>query len=106
MSYILGRGDTAIYDGFRDHNNFNVLPHVVSFSYAILAGLIKRFVRYGVDTKQITSDEEVALWAETLEKETIPRRFGRGPGQIMRGPAVLLDEDIFENGESGEASVK
>lgn len=103
MSYILGRGDTAIYDGFRNNDNFNVLPHVLSFSYAILAGLIKRFVRYAVDTKQISTNEEIALWAASLEKESVPRRFGFGPVQVMRGPDILLDEDIFDN-EGSEKS--
>jgi hypothetical protein len=92
MSYILGRGDTAVYDGFYDKNSL-VLPHVVSFSYAILAGLIKRFVRFAVDTGQLSTQDETDLWATCLEKDTVARRFGLGSGQLRRGPIVSLDDD-------------
>jgi hypothetical protein len=92
MSYLLGCGETAVYDGFRPKASFYVLPHVVSFAYAMLAGLIKRFVRFAVDTGQMTAAAEVALWEACLETETVPRRFGFGPGQLMRGPSIPLDE--------------
>lgn len=92
MSYLLGRDDTAIYDGFLGKDNFHVLPHVVSFSYALLAGLVKRFVRFSVDTGQVTKEEETDLWATCLEQETVPRRFGFGPGQLIRGPSIPIDD--------------
>ncbi len=92
MSYILGRGDTAVYDGFYGKDGRLVLPHVVSFSYAILAGLIKRFVRFAVDTEQVSAQDEIDLWATCLEKDTVERRFGVGPGQHRRGPSISLDE--------------
>lgn len=93
MSYILGKGDTALYDGFRGKDRIYVLPHVVSFAYAVLAGLIKRFVRFAVDTGQVTAEEHAALWEMCLEKDTVPRRFGFGPGQLRRGPSISLDDD-------------
>jgi len=93
MSYILGQKDTAVYDGFRGKDNIYVLPHVVSFAYAVLAGLIKRFVRFAVDTGQVSPEEQTELWKTYLEKDTVPRRFGFGPGQLMRGPSIPLDDD-------------
>ncbi|MBP6902659.1 MAG: hypothetical protein KBC73_21385 [Burkholderiaceae bacterium] len=92
MSYLLGRGETAIYDGFKPKASFHVLPHVISFAYAMLAGLIKRFVRFAVDTGQLTAAAEAALWEACLEPETAPRRFGVGPGQLMCGPEMPIDE--------------
>ena len=92
MSYLLGSNDTAIYDGFRPKERMYVLPHVVSFAYAMLAGLVKRFVQFAVDTGQLSAEQEAALWQKCLEAETVPRRFGFGPGQLMRGPEVPLDE--------------
>ena len=35
-----------------------------------------------------SSDERV--WKESLEAETVPRRFGTGPGQIFRGPPMEI----------------
>ena len=92
MSYLLGHNETAIYDGFRPKERMYVLPHVVSFAYAMLAGLIKRFVQFAVDTGQLSKELEVALWERCLEAETVPRRFGYGPGQLMRGPEMPLNE--------------
>ena len=92
MSYLLGSNDSAIYDGFRPKERMYVLPHVVSFAYAMLAGLVKRFVQFAVDTGQLSAEQEAALWEKCLEAETVPRRFGFGPGQLMRGPEVPLDE--------------
>lgn len=92
MSYLLGHDDTAVYDGFRGNERFYVLPHVISFAYAVLAGLVKRFVRFAVDTQHITEQEAINLWESCLEKETVPRRFGSGPGQLMRGPSIPLDD--------------
>ena len=93
-SYILGRNDYLVYDGFRDSDTL-VLPHIISFSYALLAALIKRFIDIAEQTKQIGKETIEGIWAESLEKETVPRRFGTGPGQIMRGPPseITLDED-------------
>jgi len=94
MSYILGRNNVLIYDGFKEPNML-VLPHVISFSYALIGTLIKRFVRIAETTEQITSEEVKRIWKESLEEETVPRRFGIGPGQFMRGPPmeILLDDD-------------
>lgn len=91
MSYLLGHKDTAVYDGFRTNERLYVLPHVISFAYAVLAGLVKRFVRFAIDTQQITVQEGMNLWESCLEKETVARRFGFGPGQLMRGPPIPLD---------------
>lgn len=93
MSYILGRGDTPVYDGLRGKDSLYVLPHVVSFSYAILAGLIKRFARFAVDTGNVSIEEDAELWERCLEKDSAPRRFGFGPGQLVRGPNTPLDND-------------
>lgn len=92
MSYLLGLEGTAVYDGFRANERTYVLPHVVSFAYAMLARLIKRFVRFSLDTGQITKQDEAELWSSCLEADEIPRRFGYGPGQRMRGPPMPLDE--------------
>ena len=92
MSYLLGHNETAIYDGFRPKERMYVLPHVVSFAYAMLAGLIKRFVQFSVDTGQLSKEHELALWEKCLEVETVSRRFGFGPGQVMRGPEMPLNE--------------
>lgn len=91
MSYLLGQSNASIYDGFRDNENMLVLPHVISFSYAMLAGLIKRFVQFGLDTKQIDSTHEADLWNQSLETETVARRFGYGPGQLRRGPPMPIE---------------
>lgn len=94
MSYILDRNDRLVYDGFRDSDTL-VLPHIISFSYALLAALIKRFIGVAEQTKQIGQATIENIWQECLETETVPRRFGTGPGQIMRGPLIEieLDED-------------
>jgi hypothetical protein len=92
MSYLRGRDSTAVYDGFRSNESFYVLPHVISFAYAVMGGLVKRFVRFSVDTGQISEHEEKDLWASCLEKETVARKFGFGPGQVRRGPPIPLDE--------------
>ncbi len=92
MSYLQGYNDTAIYDGFKSKYQTYVLPHVVSFAYAMLAGLIKRFVRFAVDTEQLSEEQEINLWKTCLEAETVPRRFGFDPSQVMRGPEMPLNE--------------
>ncbi len=93
-SYILGRKEFLVYDGFRDTDTL-VLPHIISFSYALLAALIKRFIDIAEQTNQIEKDTIENIWAESLEKEAVPRRFGTGPGQTMLGPPeeIVLDED-------------
>ena len=91
MSYILASEDKLAYDGFRRLDPDYVLPHVVSFSYAVIAMLIKRFVEFATATDQLSKDQADALWASCLEAETVPRRFGSGPGQLMRGPLIELD---------------
>lgn len=91
MSYILASEDKLAYDGFRRLDPDYVLPHVVSFSYAVIAMLIKRFVEFATATEQFSKDQAHALWAKCLEPETVPRRFGSGPGQLMRGPLIELN---------------
>lgn len=91
MSYILASEDKLAYDGFRRSDPDYVLPHVVSFSYAVIAMLIKRFVEFAIATEQISKDQADSLWTKCLESETVPRRFGSGPGQLMRGPLIELD---------------
>lgn len=90
-SYILGRKDFLVYDGFRDSDTL-VLPHIISFSYALLAALVKRFIDIAERTKQLEKYAIKNIWIESLEEETVPRRFGTGPGQIMRGP--LMDDSF------------
>lgn len=86
MSYILASEDKLAYDGFSRLDQDYVLPHVVSFLYAVIAMLIKRFVEFATATEQLSNDQACALWAKCLESETVPRRFGSGPDQLMRGP--------------------
>jgi len=90
MSYILASEDKLAYDGFRRSDPDYVLPHVVSFSYAVIAMLVKRFVEFAVATEQLSNTQAKELWAKCLEPETVPRRFGSGPGQVMRGPLIEL----------------
>lgn len=90
MSYILAAEDKLAYDGFRRSDPDYALPHVVSFSYAIIAMLIKRFVDFASATDQLSHSQVNDLWAKCLEPETVARRFGLGPGQIMRGPLIEI----------------
>ena len=89
-SYILARDNKISYDGFSD-GDFRVLPHVISFSYAAIAALIKRFVDVAVSTQELQKTEAEEMWGECLEKETVPRRFGTMPGQILRGAPMKID---------------
>lgn len=91
MSYILAAENKIAYDGFRRSDPNYVLPHVVSFSYAVTAMLIKRFVEFAVMTEQLSENEASAVWEKCLETEAVPRRFGTGPGQLVRGPYVEVD---------------
>ena len=91
MSYILASEDKLAYDGFRRLDPGYVLPHVVSFLYSVIAMLIKRFVDFAIATEQVSEVQAQALWAKCLESETVPRRFGSGPGQLMRGPPIELN---------------
>lgn len=93
-SYILGRDDLLVYDGFRESDTL-VLPHIISFCYALTAALIKRFVNIAERTKQIERAAINRMWRESLEEETVPRRFGTGPGQVFRGPPtkLIVDDD-------------
>ncbi|WP_416305472.1 hypothetical protein [Neptunicella sp. SCSIO 80796] len=91
MSYMLGKDDNLAYDGFRLYDTGYALPQVISFSYAVLGMLIKRFVEFSIITDQITVDEAKEIWKNCLESETVPRRFGAGPGQLMRGPPIKID---------------
>lgn len=90
MSYILAAEEKIAYDGFRRIDTGYVLPHVVSFSYAVIAMLIKRFVEFATATEQLSVAQAKELWAKCLEPETVPRRFGSGPGQLMRGPPIEI----------------
>jgi hypothetical protein len=90
MSYILASEDKLAYDGFRRLDPDYVLPHVVSFSYAVIAMLTKRFVDFSTATEQLSKNQANALWEKCLESETVPRRFGTGLGQLMRGPLIEL----------------
>lgn len=86
-SYIRGRHDLLAYDGFRD-SSILVLPHIISFCYALTAALIKRFMNVAQRTDQIDKETIDRIWEDSLEKETVPRRFGTGPSQILRGPSM------------------
>lgn len=90
MSYMLGKDDNLAYDGFRIHDKGYALPHVISFSYAVIAMLIKRFIEFSIATKQLSVEQANDLWRNCLESETVPRRFGTGPGQLMRGPPMKI----------------
>ena len=73
MSYMLGKDDNLAYDGFRTDTDY-ALPHVISFSYAIIAMLIKRFMEFAIITEQITQAQAENIWGNCLESETIPRQ--------------------------------
>jgi hypothetical protein len=93
VSYILGRDNLLVYDGFRESDTL-VLPHIISFCYALTAALIKRFIDVAQKTNQIEKNEIDRIWKKSLEERTVPRRFGTGPGQIFRGPPmeIILDD--------------
>jgi hypothetical protein len=95
-SYILGRKNKIAYDGFSS-GDFRVLPHVISFSYSVIASLIKRFMVIAENSEQISTDQAAQIWEESLEKETVQRRFGTGPGQLMRGPPVEIEWEPDES---------
>jgi hypothetical protein len=73
-SYILGAEDCLVYDGHRD-SNILVLPHTISAYYAILANLIKLFSREVVQRGTFPEEINRKYWSESLEVETIQRRF-------------------------------
>ena len=95
-SYILGGNDLLVYDGFRESDTL-VLPQIISFSYALIAALIKRFIDIAEKTGQIDKQTIERVWKESLEAETVPRRFGTGPGQIFRGPPMEIFVDEKNN---------
>ncbi|MFJ2713515.1 hypothetical protein ACIOZM_21930 [Pseudomonas sp. NPDC087346] len=86
-SYLLGRDNKIAYDGFSE-SGFRVLPHVISLSYAIIAALIKRFIVIAEYTQQIEVEKVNDIWSASLEKETVQRRFGSGPEQLLRTAPV------------------
>lgn len=90
MSYILAKEDKIAYDGFRRIDTGYVLPHVISFSYAVIAMLIKRFVEFATVTEQLSATQAKEIWARCLESETVPRKFGSGPDQLLRGPPIEI----------------
>lgn len=75
MSYISTVNDLMAYDGFRKSSDNYVLPHTLSYSYAVIAKLLTRFVAYAVETMQLTQEEAADFWASCLETKTVPRRF-------------------------------
>ncbi|MEB2621393.1 hypothetical protein [Pseudomonas sp. YuFO8] len=89
-SYLLGRNNKIAYDGFSE-SGFRVLPHVISLSYAIIAALIKRFITIAENTQQIDSAKVRDIWSISLEEETVPRRFGPGPRQLLRSAPIEFD---------------
>jgi hypothetical protein len=95
-SYLLGRNNKIAYDGFSE-SGFRVLPHVISLSYAIIAALIKRFITIAEDTQQIDSAKILAIWSASLEEETVPRRFGPGPGQLLRSAPIEFNLNLDES---------
>lgn len=95
-SYLLGRGNKIAYDGFSE-SGFRVLPHVISLSYAIIAVLIKRFITIAEYTQQVGSEEIRNIWSEALEQETVPRRFGSGPGQLLRSAPIEFEIKLDES---------
>ncbi|ATC64878.1 hypothetical protein CMV30_13370 [Nibricoccus aquaticus] len=86
-SYVLGRNEVIFYDGFRGGGTSLVLPHVISFSYAVLAMLIRRFMEVAVITGQISQETADQIWSQSMEPEPVPRRFVR----------VIRPEDVPED---------
>lgn len=74
-----------------------MLPHVISLSYAIIAALIKRFVTIAENSQQIDSAKICDIWAASLERETVPRRFGPRPGQVLRSAPIAFDLRLDED---------
>jgi len=91
-SYIRGTNENLYYDGFRDNDDL-VTAQIISFSYAVLAMLINRFVDISVETNQLEQSKVSEIWNNSLEKETVPRRFGqRIDGSILvRGKSTKIN---------------
>lgn len=89
-SYLLGRDNKIAYDGFAKSRH-RVLPHVISFSYAAIAALIKRFVDVSLSTNQISISQVNDMWSVAMEKETVKKRFGLEPWQIRRSKPITIN---------------
>lgn len=88
-SYILGRDDLLVYDGFRESDTL-VLPHVISFSYALIAALIKWFSEIAERTQQIDKQIIDIIWSQSLEADIAPRRFASVSEHVYYGPPVKI----------------
>ena len=82
-SYSKDQNNLLIYDGFID-SDILIPPQIISFSYALLGKLVRYFMEIAQATNQIDNDVIKQIWELGLEEETVPRRFGEGPGQMMR----------------------
>jgi hypothetical protein len=72
--YSLGVDDKMVYDGY---TKWSVLPHTVSFYYAILAALIIQNSESIKNSGLVSATEIENIWKQSLEKTTIPRKFAR-----------------------------
>jgi hypothetical protein len=73
-SYVLSRGDCLVYNG-HSGSDMLVLPHTIAAYYTILANLILLFSNEAVNGGTIPKEICEKFWAESLENETVPRRF-------------------------------
>jgi hypothetical protein len=73
-SYVLGSGNCLAYDGHTG-SDLLVLPHTIAAYYAILANLIRLFSNEAVMRETIPEGINKKCWNESMEGETVPRRF-------------------------------
>ena len=95
-SYILARENKIAYDGFAEGTH-RVLPHTISVFYAVIAAVIKRFFEAALETHSISSDTASLIWKNALEEVDVPRRFGNGPGQLLRTSPIPFELVIEED---------
>jgi hypothetical protein len=73
-SYILGRNNLLIYDGYRDTNSL-VLPSTLAMYLAILADFIKLFSEELTDKKLVPKSRINDIWESSYEKKSIKRKY-------------------------------
>lgn len=80
-SYILGRGDTIVYDGAHD-SDLLVLPQTIAGYYAVLADQILEFRDAALATGIVSELRTREIWELGLEAHTVPRRFAPNPTDV------------------------
>jgi hypothetical protein len=72
--YLLGRDEYIAYDGAAK-TRMLVTPHTLAMYYALLGFMIKLVIDMIVTTKLLPNRTIEIIWAQSLDEETVPRRF-------------------------------